>query len=898
MIFENIKNLVISQVIERCSNVETYIVCDVYARFSIYMVGDETALCSLLREDLGDKVEKIFCIEKGSMIYEDLNHKDYIQPILIDNQVYYVDRHISLTNWDIQNRFESAAKIVGFYSFKGGLGRTTALVLTAMHLARTGAKVVLLDFDIEAPGLATLFVNDYPDLSKIGGVVDYLVDLSCIKYEDDIIKLEDYYYTINQQGIVGSMGGELLVFPASKMDESENLYMSKLSKLNLIFQSNSHFGVDILLDRINSQLKPDIILVDIRTGLNDIGGLFLSRYVSDAFLFFYGNQQNMFGLESLLPKLKSHEKLNFYLVNSPVPKAPLAEEERKFYLDKAYVLFTDLYYSQEDSSPYIDDKTARHYPIEVPFNDLAVLLDSSEKLKSLLDENGNQNPYGEMSRIIFGSQTLLDKNKTVEHDTEQSSQKLLEALKNLVPSSAASEYEFETLEELTQNFYPRKDYKFIFDKTKYLIFGEKGSGKTALYAVLANREYAVALAKYCDADIAEISVTEWIKGYDKTQEYPSSDVFVSLKDKENSVIKNFWRLLILKYCTALHPYQQNIQAMTWRELLDEAEKDKIALDLEQYFSEINKTLTENKKFFTIVYDYLDLLTEENGLRGRLITALLEVWRDIQNRYPQIRTKIFLRKDIFDREVNLTDKVKFNNHSSEINWEYDQLLNVVWKRLLNSNIALPSWFNNISVNNVKKEGILGTVPNFSEKENKDIFYKLVGEYMGSNNKASPYKWIIYHVSDTHRKIQPRSLLNLFSKAAQLQLEKRDFDNNSFLKPRYMELVLAEVSATRVQDIREEYPLLAPIFEGLKSHLDYFPIEESKLSRAIDRIRDKEKLTKSVSEIKAELESIGVLYEYKYTKREEKRYHIPDLYLFGMGLKRRGPGAHKALFGKSI
>jgi hypothetical protein len=33
-----------------------------------------------------------------------------------------------------------------------------------------------------------------------------------------------------------------------------------------------------------------------------------------------------------------------------------------------------------------------------------------------------------------------------------------------------------------------------------------------------------------------------------------------------------------------------------------------------------------------------------------------------------------------------------------------------------------------------------------------------------------------------------------------------------------------------------------------------------------------------------------------KGEEKKYHIPDLYLIGMGLKRRGPGAHKAIFGK--
>ncbi|NJO01503.1 MAG: hypothetical protein HC880_07260 [Bacteroidia bacterium] len=168
-------------------------------------------------------------------------------------------------------------------------------------------------------------------------------------------------------------------------------------------------------------------------------------------------------------------------------------------------------------------------------------------------------------------------------------------------------------------------------------------------------------------------------------------------------------------------------------------------------------------------------------------------------------------------------------------------------------------------------------------------------MGANNKAYPYNWITYHVSDTHRRIQPRSLLNLFSVAATKQIEAQDFESPFHLKPRYMELATKEVADRRVQDIKEEYPELDKVFDQLKDYHQQFPIEETKLEDALEKIISRNSSPVSVSEIKDKLVDIGVLYKYR-AKTKEQRYHIPDLYLFGMGLRRRGPGAHKALFGK--
>src|SRR5215467_10709582 len=48
-------------------------------------------------------------------------------------------------------------KIVTFYSYKGGTGRTTALANTAWILAGNGKKVLVLDWDLESPGLHKFF---------------------------------------------------------------------------------------------------------------------------------------------------------------------------------------------------------------------------------------------------------------------------------------------------------------------------------------------------------------------------------------------------------------------------------------------------------------------------------------------------------------------------------------------------------------------------------------------------------------------------------------------------------------------------------------------------------------------------------------------------------------------
>ena len=66
--------------------------------------------------------------------------------------------------------------VVAFYSFRGGVGRSTALGLVAGILAtEKKRRVVILDFDLEAPGISILLEPDIEQFSQENyGVLDYL----------------------------------------------------------------------------------------------------------------------------------------------------------------------------------------------------------------------------------------------------------------------------------------------------------------------------------------------------------------------------------------------------------------------------------------------------------------------------------------------------------------------------------------------------------------------------------------------------------------------------------------------------------------------------------------------------------------------------------------------------
>src|SRR5205085_770732 len=70
--------------------------------------------------------------------------------------------------------------ICSFYSFKGGVGRSMALANVAELLYNQGLRVLMIDFDLEAPGLERFFeiseaLHSPDEIMGARGIVDMLL---------------------------------------------------------------------------------------------------------------------------------------------------------------------------------------------------------------------------------------------------------------------------------------------------------------------------------------------------------------------------------------------------------------------------------------------------------------------------------------------------------------------------------------------------------------------------------------------------------------------------------------------------------------------------------------------------------------------------------------------------
>ncbi len=237
------------------------------------------------------------------------------------------------------------------------------------------------------------------------------------------------------------------------------------------------------------------------------------------------------------------------------------------------------------------------------------------------------------------------------------------------------------------------------------------------------------------------------------------------------------------------------------------------------------------------------------------------------------------------KINVPDKVKLKNYSVTIAWEYDQLFGMIWKRSISVSQSMRHLYEKVVKKQVSEVSGLGYIPTVNEEENRDLLSVLIGMKMGSGNKASTYNWFKNRLADTQGAIVPRSMIDIFAKAARkemdLQREGKPSPFKSIIRPRCFEDVLPEVSEKRVIDLKEEFIEYAKFFDSLKDTVQRSPVDEKVLNDALRHSgfqNPKEEILNLIN--------IGVLKQYQRKITDSVRYHFPDIYLRGLGLQRSG------------
>lgn len=231
---------------------------------------------------------------------------------------------------------------VTFYSYKGGVGRSFALSTTARQLAREGAKVFVLDLDLEAPGQHFKFHLLDRELAKPNeqrrhqpGFLEFA--WSFLR-TDGFPQLTDH---VSTPAVEFAGKGELRVMTAGGILSRD--YWEQLSRLRwgeIVYGRSDPEGAGpgeddgvpfflVLKELIEEKYAPDILLIDARTGITEVGEIALTLLADQVVFLFAHNQESLWGTREVMRGLRRSEvKVDIIpvLTRYPLPSPGVKEE--------------------------------------------------------------------------------------------------------------------------------------------------------------------------------------------------------------------------------------------------------------------------------------------------------------------------------------------------------------------------------------------------------------------------------------------------------------------------------------------------------------------------------------------------------------------------------------------
>ncbi|HZN77315.1 MAG TPA: FxSxx-COOH system tetratricopeptide repeat protein [Micromonosporaceae bacterium] len=174
----------------------------------------------------------------------------------------------------------TTGRVITFYSYKGGSGRTMALASVAWILASNGKRVLAVDWDLESPGLQRYFHPFLADkqLRTSTGVIDLIRDYAAATMEprdgDNPRWFEDYArvlshavslrWTFEEPGVVDFL-------PAGRQGLAYAEAVSTFDWAN--FYERLRGGAFLTALREDMRANYDYVLIDSRTGMSDTAGI-------------------------------------------------------------------------------------------------------------------------------------------------------------------------------------------------------------------------------------------------------------------------------------------------------------------------------------------------------------------------------------------------------------------------------------------------------------------------------------------------------------------------------------------------------------------------------------------------------------------------------------------------
>ena len=297
--------------------------------------------------------------------------------------------------------------IITFYSYKGGMGRTTDLVAVALELIHQHKNVLMIDTDLEAPGLSTFFfpASDREQIQK--GTVDYLLEKSIAP--NARMNMADYILTLSSPNYREDSAGALYLVCGGRLDED---FLPKLARIDSqeLVEGKLKSNLEQLLKDCRDALKDsggiDYILIDSRAGFHDMAGIVTAQLPHGVVLFGKDSFQSWFGIRQAVQTIALSQKDTplVMLIDSGCGKDGIvSDKEKEDFRAQSYNIFSDCYYSG-GPLPSMQAEDEAHSPVFVPYVSVLSgdipLYDANKAAE--LKEKLSATPYKNIARRLMG----------------------------------------------------------------------------------------------------------------------------------------------------------------------------------------------------------------------------------------------------------------------------------------------------------------------------------------------------------------------------------------------------------------------------------------------------------------------------------------------------------------
>lgn len=311
------------------------------------------------------------------------------EPVLVQEVdgtlIRLIERRVVGQDWALAPETVSAGTgahppRVAFFSLKGGVGRSTALFLWGRELAAQGKRVLLLDLDLEAPGLGAQLLPDdeRPEL----GVLDWLAEDLVDSPSADAMPADDTLVArspLAEQGylfVAPAAGKRSVDHPASVIAKLARAYLDNDCAEGEGFAAR----VRRLLEKLERALEPDVVLIDSRAGLHETAAAAILHLDADVLLFATDQPTVWEGYRYLLAQLAQMAhirpagegddwRLRLKMVHARASEKQGALES---FCSRAYQLWLDCLYDELPPGDSADafsfaeaDDAAPHYPLQI-----------------------------------------------------------------------------------------------------------------------------------------------------------------------------------------------------------------------------------------------------------------------------------------------------------------------------------------------------------------------------------------------------------------------------------------------------------------------------------------------------------------------------------------------------